>query len=68
MCDAVVSDVSPENATCTVRVFRTVSIVTIAFPVPVDALGGDSFGPVKDAVATMILACEMLATAAGNRH
>ena len=50
MCEAVVPVVRPKKLTCTRMVLSTSSIVTIAFPVPGETLGGDSFGPLRFAV------------------
>jgi hypothetical protein len=52
ICDAVVVPVSPEKETCTVIVTLSTSTVTTAVPVPGEALGGDSFGPLNVAENT----------------
>jgi hypothetical protein len=53
MWEAVVVLVKPENVTCTRIVCATVSKSTSANPVPGDAFGGSSLGPVNMAVYTM---------------
>jgi len=50
ICDAVVVPSKPLNDTSTNNVFATSSVVTVAKPVPGDAFGGDSPGPVRLAV------------------
>src|ERR1035437_3185539 len=47
MCEAVSELSRPVNVTSTSMVFTTWSIVTVANPVPVDRLGGDSLEPFK---------------------
>src|SRR5437660_1484263 len=47
MCEAVVVDSSPENVTLTVSRCVAASYVTTVVPVPGDAFGGDSAGPVS---------------------
>jgi hypothetical protein len=48
MCDAVVVPSKPWNVTLmTDNVFATSSVITVAEPVPGDAFGGDSPGPVR---------------------
>jgi len=61
MCDAVVLPVSPENVTCTCMVWATGSMSTCAVPVPGDAFGGDSLGPVRVARYVLCAACEDVA-------
>ena len=56
MCDAVVPVVKPLNVTSTNNVFATLSVITIADPVPGDPFGGDSPGPVRLAEYVIIVA------------
>ena len=49
---AVVFPIRPENVACTRIVKSTSSMVTVANPVPGEALGGASLGPSRDAVYT----------------
>jgi hypothetical protein len=56
ICDAVVPAVKPLNVTSTNNVFATSSVITVAKPVPGDAFGGDSPGPVRLAVYVITFA------------
>src|SRR5574340_1212075 len=56
MCAAVVVPSKPENVASTRMVLSTSSIVIVARPVPGEALGGASFGPLRLAVYWMIVA------------
>jgi hypothetical protein len=50
MCDAVFGAERPEKTTFTSIVFKRSSIMTVAAPVPGDALAGDSEAPFRIAV------------------
>jgi hypothetical protein len=56
MCEAVTTPVSPAKVVCTRMVFSTSSMVTSATPMPPEALGGASDGPVRMAWYTMVTA------------
>jgi hypothetical protein len=56
ICDAVVPAVKPLNVTSTNNVFATSFVITVAKPVPGDAFGGDSPGPVRLAVYVITFA------------
>jgi hypothetical protein len=56
ICDAVVPAVKPLKVTSTNNVFATLSVVTVAKPVPGDMFGGDSAGPERLAVYVIIVA------------
>src|SRR3954452_10896202 len=57
MCDAVVVPSRPAKVTSTSIVLRTSSIKTTASPVPGDAFGGDSAGPLRGVANISTAAC-----------
>src|SRR5215470_4385967 len=68
MCAAVLGEVRPENVTWTRNVSRMSSSVTIAKPVPDDAVGGFSLAADRAAVKFMVVAWDAVAQSTADAN